>query len=266
MREVPLAPHIDPAVAWLPLGDGEGQRGLRAGLSLRAAGDLCHPKHHAERGDREGAAGSAAARRRFLDCLGVDEARLRYCRQVHSRSVLWLEGGPEEAGRVARIEADGLLTRSRDAVPAVTVADCLPIFLADPRTGTFGVLHSGWKGTGILRSALRLLEAKTGSGAGRVVVTIGPGIGSCCYEVDEERYASFRRRFGPGSVLRSSGRRYLDLQAANLRILQEEGVESITVVRACTACTPELSSYRRDGSGFAHMLAFIGEIPDRSTQ
>jgi YfiH family protein len=258
MREVPLTPETWQEVAWMPL--ARPGAGLRAGISLRAAGDLCHPERYAEQGDRRSAAACAEARGRFLRRLEADPGRLRYCRQVHSRKVLWVDG---DSGSEVR-EADGLLTGAGSPVLAVTVADCLPIFLLDRATGAFGILHSGWRGTGILESALQLLNARAGSRPRDLMVTLGPGIGSCCYAVDGKRYESFRREFGPGSVRRSAGRLFLDLQAANLRLLEEAGVEEINVVRACTACTPVLSSYRRDGPGFAHMLAFIGAIPDRS--
>jgi YfiH family protein len=258
MREVPLTPEPGQEFAWMPLADAGTS--LRAGISLRAAGDLCHPERSAERGDHSSAAGCAEARARFLSRLGVAPPRLRHCRQVHSRTVRWLDGDP----RWAVHEADGLMAGGGNPVLAVTVADCLPIFLLDRATGAFGILHSGWKGTGILGSALELLSARAGSRPRDLTVTIGPGIGSCCYAVDEERYESFRHNFGPESVRRGGQQLFLDLQAANLRLLEEAGVEDINVVRACTACTAVLSSCRRDGPAFAHMLAFIGEIPDRS--
>jgi copper oxidase (laccase) domain-containing protein len=93
-----------------------------------------------------------------------------------------------------------------------------------------------------------------------LAVTLGPGIGSCCYAVDEERFARFLRVFGEGSVRRWQGRPFLDLQGANLEILRRAGVEDVAVVRSCTACTPALASFRRDGPSFAHMLAFVGRV------
>jgi hypothetical protein len=155
-------------------------------------------------------------------------------------------------------EGDGLLSPRGEAVLAVTVGDCLPIFLADRRTGSFGILHSGWKGTGILASAVEMLRGRSGARPGDISVTLGPGIGSCCYEVESARYALFLRRYGPTSVRRLRDRLFLDLQAANLQILEEAGVEEVTVVRACSSCTSALSSFRRDGPSFARMLAFIG--------
>ena len=58
---------------------------------------------------------------------------------------------------------DGAITTSSKLVPVVTVADCLPIFLYDEKTGCRGVLHSGWKGTGIVVQALKLAERTYGA-------------------------------------------------------------------------------------------------------
>ncbi|MBN1835966.1 MAG: polyphenol oxidase family protein, partial [Spirochaetales bacterium] len=172
---------------------------------------------------------------------------------------LWVEDDRQYHAYRDR-EADGLVSVCPGAVVCVSVADCLPIFVADRNTGAFGLLHSGWKGTGILGQALEMLLER-GSRVSDLAVTLGPGIGSCCYAVEEERCRLFARAFGRHSVRRRHGQGYLDLQAANLEILRRAGVGEVAVVRACTACTPLLSSYRRDGSSFAHMLAFIGHIP-----
>ena len=140
-----------------------------------------------------GRAGFAARHR-------IDRERLYGLRQVHSRNVQVIDR--QTAGEIAAIEADGLLSAEADAVLSVTVADCLPIFLVDRRTGAFGVVHSGWRGTGIVREALAVLSSRFGSRPGDVTVVVGPGIGSCCYAVPEERAAFFASEYGPGTVLR----------------------------------------------------------------
>ncbi len=256
--------------------------GLRALLSLKSAGDLRHDP-----------AGPVPDRLRLLARLGIDPGRVYGCRQVHSRRVVTVrEGEPADFAAVpvgaadavaafAALEADGLITRLPGAWLAVTVADCLPIWLADRRGGAGrarGLVHSGWQGTGILREAIRRMRDELGVPPEALAVTIGPGIGPCCYAVPEERYAAFRAEFGAAAVREVPGaadgargsedgtapgapqRRFrLDLRAANLRILEEEGVHDVRVVADCTACTPRLSSFRRDGAaGFGRMLALIG--------
>jgi hypothetical protein len=165
---------------------------------------------------------------------------------------------PAEA--LATVEADGMITDGPDTVLSVTVADCLPIFLLDTASGAFGLVHSGWKGTGIVLEALRAMRARYGTLPRNVTATIGPGIGACCYRVAEERAAFFAGQFGTATVVRhQDGRPSLDLREANIALLRTAGVEELTVVNDCTSCTEALGSYRRQGpESYTLMLACIG--------
>jgi YfiH family protein len=242
------------AVRSMTLGDAHGgmhrdipvAQGTRAGISLAAAGDMALSRSRI-----------LPWRAGYLAGRGIPSDRLYALRQVHSRRVLLIER--QSVDETAGIEADGLLTDRPDAVLSVTVADCLPIFLADNRTGAFGVVHSGWKGTGIVGEALTLMASRFGSSPAHVSAVIGPGIGSCCYRVPEERAAFFASEFGAVSVVRdTAGAPCLDLRAANVALLRRGGVEDVTVVTDCTSCSPELGSFRRQGAaGYTLMLAWI---------
>jgi len=103
------------------------------------------------------------------------------------------------------------------------------------------------------------MGAAFGTRAADLAVTIGPGIGPCCYTVPADRYELFRAGFGPESVQRGADGGYrLDLRAANAALLEREGVGGVAVVSDCTACNPLLGSFRREGAAFTRMLAFIG--------
>jgi len=249
IRPVPGAMH---AAIPLPL----APTGLQAGISLRAAGD-----------QRAG----SPAREAFFRTLGVPAeslagfAGLRYaCRQVHSRRVLALSAPSPTArtpAEVAELEADGLASDRPGDLLTVTVADCLPIFVYDRRGGAFALLHSGWKGTGIVTEAVRLLAEEYGTPPEQLVAVIGPGIGACCYAVDAGRAEDFRRQFGQRAVRSESGGRFfLDLRAANAELLAAAGVREVHAAEECTACSSELVSFRRDGPGCGRMAAFIGAI------
>lgn len=167
--------------------------------------------------------------------------------------------GDQGAQSLAALEADGMVTSRPDAVLTVTVADCLPIFLADRRTGAFGLVHSGWRGTGIVREAIRVMTESFGTRAGDILAVIGPGIGPCCYTVGQERHDGFRGQFGEAAVSRGPGGDFrLDLKTANVQLLEAAGVCSILVTTDCTCCSPGLGSFRREGEGFHRMLAFLG--------
>jgi len=223
--------------------------GAAAGISLAAAGDMAIAREAV-----------LPSRQRLRERLGVPRELLYGARQVHSRRVLVVEG--QSAAEVAATEADGLLTRREDVVLSVTVADCLPIWLADRRTGAVGIVHSGWKGTGIVAEAILLLRSRFGSRPGEITAVIGPGIGACCYTVPPDRAALFRGRYGTAAVIPDAAHPRLDLREANLVLLREAGVEDILVVTDCTSCSPRLGSFRRQGPAeYTLMLAWIGRGP-----
>lgn len=225
-----------------------------AGLSLLPAGDL---------GGRD----SAARKRRsaFLAGLGLTGPFVRPD-QRHTRRVLAVpedmgSGGPGAGeGGIASdsgVIGDGLITRG-PATLCVTVADCMPIFLYDPHSGARGILHSGWKGTGILARAVQALGERYDSRPGDIHVTFGPAIGSCCYRVNRERARLFATLWGPESVVEREGAPYLDLRAANEAIVRSLGLGGLEVVTDCSVCGGPFASFRGQGpETYTHMLAWI---------
>jgi YfiH family protein len=196
-------------------------------------------------------------RARFLSACGIPRERALGVRQVHSRNIVIIED--QTAEECASIEADGMVTDRGGTALTVTVADCLPVFLIDTKRDAYALVHSGWKGTGISLQAVRSMARCFGSMPADLSVTIGPGIGACCYEVPEERAGLFSAEFGDGSVVREPGRGpRLDLRAANVRLLTEAGVGEIVVVNDCTRCSARLGSFRRQGAAdYALMLAYF---------
>ncbi len=146
---------------------------------------------------------------------------------------------------------DGIITTNRDLVPTVTVADCMPLYLYDPVTGVFGIVHSGWKGTGIIVDAMQLAVRNYGARISDFCVVLGPHIRDCCYIVNKERADWFFQNFTPDCVRplepgvevswkAGGGHLYrLSLEKANLAAIKKAGVpdENIWIHPACTCCT-----------------------------
>ena len=164
---------------------------------------------------------------------------------------------------------DGVIAASGALVPVVTVADCLPVYLFDRRTGCRGVVHSGWKGTGIVLQALKLAERLYGARACDFSVAIGPHIQSCCYEVERGRAEGFASSFGPSCIVPPNR---LSLVRANVGLLLEFGVpeDNILCCSDCTCCDERFGSFRRQTAGlpadmaleerlrrFTAMMAFV---------
>ena len=135
-----------------------------------------------------------ANRSRFFRSSGIDPESVVSLSQIHSRIVRVADTPTPFRGYP---EGDGVITRNRDLVPCVTVADCMPIFVFDSESGCFGVLHSGWRGTGIVRSALELAADEWGARPEDFSVILGPHIRSCCYTVDGDRADHFSKTYGP---------------------------------------------------------------------
>jgi YfiH family protein len=200
-------------------------------------------------------------RKAFLDRIGIRPSRAFFLKQVHSKKVIFLDESRESFGHRwegAPPQGDGLVTADSQAVLCVGVADCLPLFLFDQESGAFGLLHSGWKGTGILETGFAVMKKHFDSSASRLSVLVGPGIGPCCYRIPEDRYNLFQRAYGEEAVSREDENYYIDLRGANRVLLERLGVARVSVISDCTSCNPLLSSFRRDGEGFSGMLAVMG--------
>ena len=152
----------------------------------------------------------------------------------------------------------------------MTVADCLPVYLYDTKLKTFAVCHSGWKGTGIVCEALKLMAKNYGTNARDVAAVLGPCIQSCCYRVDEERALQFDREFGSLNGAYPTGKPvriikhgqdqtefFLDMQAANVKLLHDYGVHNIECRHECSVCGGKFGSFRREGAQFTKMLALV---------
>ncbi len=195
------------------------------------------------------------ARDSWIRRQGFDSDRVLSVSLVHSRSVK-VASSP---GELEGLEADGILTENKKMCAVVTVADCMPIFLYERNSGVFGVLHSGWKGTGILAEAFALLEGGWGIEPSDISLTFGPCIGTCCYPVDEGRARAFSDEFGSKAVKVIDGRPRIDLLAANLALAESYGATMVNYADTCTSCDSRLGSFRRQGGDdFTRMAACIG--------
>jgi YfiH family protein len=186
---------------------------------------------------------------------GLAFARVR---QVHGDRVL-VAREPWPAS--ARPEADAVVSATRGVAACVSVADCVPVLLADPRGGAVAAVHAGWRGS-IARIAARAVEALAREAGARpcdLIAAIGPSIGPCCYEVAEDLAARFAAELGDDVVRVGPGAPRLDLWLANERALREAGLGGASVDRLdrCTACDPGLFSHRRDRGRTGRQVGFV---------
>lgn len=196
-------------------------------------------------------------RRRFLT-LFEEEWQLASCWQKHSADVRLVrsieDARPPENARGETVYCDALTTGAPGILLAVKTADCVPVVIADARTGACAAVHAGWRGTvaSIVARTLEEMAEAFGTRAGDVHAAIGPAANGCCYEVGEEVISAFREKFPDSDSLFTptrEGHALVDLQRANREQLIAVGVQSENIYTAplCTMCRTDLFfSYRRE--------------------
>jgi YfiH family protein len=223
--------------------NGAPVEGISCGISSRFMGDMKFDPDCRR----------AAPRLGLFDKLGIDAGKVYGLKQVHSKDVLTVDGDNPPSS-----PADGMVTIDRNVILSVTVADCLPVFLLDVKTGAFGIVHSGWKGTGISLAAIKIMKEKWGTEAGNIAAVLGPCIGACCYKVDKERAQVFHGEFGSESVHTDGPDFFLDLKSANVKLLRDAGVKNIAVCGDCTQGDNRRGSFLREGEKYTRMAALAG--------
>ena len=166
-------------------------------------------------------------------------------------------------------EADIAVTDDPSVALSVRAADCVPILLADRRTGTAAAVHAGWQGTakGAAMVAVQALTSRYGTRPQDMIAAVGPCIGPCCYEVGAELADRFSSHADASDWFSADARPHLDLWRATRDQLQRAGVppKQIHVCALCTFDHPELfHSYRRDGAKAGRLVAAIRSAPGRT--
>ena len=172
-------------------------------------------------------------------------------RQVHGSTVITHRGGWE--GLLRTGEADGHLAAERGIALAVSVADCVPIFMAHS-SGLVAILHSGWRGT-----VSRIIDAgvnayaRLGFPPDELTVHLGPAICGRCYEVSPEVRAQLT-----GQPANRSGN--VDIRSLIAEHAQELGVRDISVSASCTRCDNDRFFSHRAGDTGRQIAVIVGRI------
>lgn len=202
-----------------------------------------------------------ANREAIASALGLAVGDLVLASQVHGTSVRVV--GRAERGRGAYEaqgaipDTDALVTDAPGVALAISVADCVPVFVAGQGScggPTLGLVHAGWRGMagGIVAAAVDSLAA-----LGRLTLAIiGPSIGPCCFSVGDDVGQALDARF-PGVWHEG----HVDLWECARRDLVAGGVAEVHTCGICTSCDRRFFSHRRDGgrTGRQAAIAWIVE-------
>ncbi|HWO87521.1 MAG TPA: polyphenol oxidase family protein [Gemmatimonadales bacterium] len=189
--------------------------------------------------------------RAFRDLMRPRFDSFHLAHQCHRTDIGWYESA--QPGWHISDDRDGHATSLDGVLLCVTVADCVPIYLARDDGSAFALLHAGWRGTaaGMLEAGVRLLSSRAPSfPPSRLVVHLGAAICGSCYEVGPEV---------AGAVLGRavSGKSRLDLRAELARRAEAAGVGEISVSPLCTRCDADRFFSHRAGAD-GRQVAYLG--------
>jgi YfiH family protein len=177
-------------------------------------------------------------------------SRLATATQVHGNTVL--EHKPSWNGWLRADDADGHYTTQRGTAIAVSIADCVPVFLAHP-SGAIALLHSGWRGTAarIVDKGISTLVAHHFPAA-ELYLHTGPSICGRCYEVSADVYAQLTGT-NPGRPTS------IDLRALIADHARAAGVRHITSSASCTRCDNDRFFSHRAGDSGRQLGVMVAE-------
>lgn len=209
-------------------------------------------------------------RRRLFAAFGLPLEGSVWCKQVHADRVVVVGGA--DAGRGSTEEktiveeTDALVTDTPGLPLCVTVADCVPVVIFDPRRHVVGLAHAGWRGTvaRISSRTVRVMCDRFGCDPTAMVAAIGPSIGPAAYEVGEDVIARARTAFGERAaeiLTAADGNNALfDLWSANRIDLVEAGLSAERIEVSGIASEAQLGdfySHRVEGPRTGRFIAAV---------
>ena len=173
--------------------------------------------------------------------------------QVHGATVI----------DAARIEssigaADASFTDAPNVVCAVSIADCMPVFLVDASGRCVGVAHAGWRGLagGVIQATAKSMRECIENARAELLAYLGPAIGPRHFEVGAEVLDAMQTHLpdaGGAFALRSPGKYLADLFALGRQALEQAVVTRVHGCHDCTFSDPaRFYSFRRDRTTGRH--------------
>ena len=155
---------------------------------------------------------------------------------------------------------DGLITTNDNLILSLSVADCCPVYIYDNKLKIKGLIHSGWKGTVNEISIVALQKFKElGSDFSNLKIFLGPSIGSCCYEVQND----VAELFNNNCKVNINGNKFkINLKKQIQQDLIRVGItkKQILLSEICTFENDYCESYRRDKESSGRMIALFGDL------
>jgi hypothetical protein len=207
--------------------------------------------------------------KKICKALKIDVKSIVRPKQSHTDCIKNVENVAEKFENV-----DGLITSKPNINLMLTFADCTPILLYDIQNKVISNVHSGWRGTVqkiAQKSVIKMIE-DYGSKPENIIACIGPCIGKCHFEVEEDVKEIFEQAFSylnrncdiiekQNKIENENQKYHIDTTLVNRLILEEVGLKPENIIESniCTMCNSNLMhSYRAQGKEAGRNVAILG--------
>ena len=166
-------------------------------------------------------------------------------KQIHSNKVFDITNIPKN------YEGDGLITNKSNIALVTKSKDCNSIFIIDTKNKIIGNIHSGWKGTlhSIIQIDINQMKEKYNSVSKDIKIVFNPSIRECCFEVDNDVYDLFIKKYKDKSYYKKISNKYhinlvkiIKDDAKKLGIKEENIIDN----NICTLCNRKLFNSHRN--------------------
>ena len=145
---------------------------------------------------------------------------------------------------------DAIITSIKNSVAIMNFADCVPIILYSKKDNIGSIIHAGWRGTAlnIVSKTICKLNKELNVLPKDITALIGPAIGKCCFETDEDVFDQLIQNVNEKNLYEKKGNKYhIDLKLLNKKQLLENDVQNIDISDYCTCCMSDIFfSYRKE--------------------
>src|SRR3989344_3350784 len=198
----------------------------------------------------------------FFNQQRITFKKIAILEQIHSTNIELYQDAKSKDYLEIIADSDGILTKNTQIILVVRNADCVPLIIVDKTTGFIGISHQGWRGS-LKNMAGKMVKTLQNSGSKlhNLICVLGPGIGACCYDVDQDRYFSFLQEYDGYSqkiFSRRGNRWHLNLALLNYLQLLNAGVktEKVDFFPFCSKCDKKRFFSRRRNKKTGQELMF----------
>ena len=161
---------------------------------------------------------------------------------------------------------DGYICNRKDIATIITFADCIPVFIYDPKNNVYANIHSGWRGVvnQISIKSIQTLIKKYNSKASNLICCIGPNIRKECFLVNKDLVDIYKKQFDEyikkytiveeTDLCNEKGKQYrIDNNLLLELLLKDNGILEKNIINSeiCTVCnSDDFHSRRAEGENF----------------